>query len=70
MRLTLRPCSGADTRSLLLSLAAGTTTCSHLTTRRLTHTHRKKAQLCGAAGRAQEPAGRVGSLVAKMMSGK
>lgn len=40
----LRPCRGADTRSLLLSPAAGTTTCSHPTK------HRKEAQLCGAEG--------------------
>lgn len=45
MRPTPRPCSGADSRSLLPSLAARTTTCSHPTTRRLTHAHRKEAQL-------------------------
>ena len=45
LRLSPRPCSGADSRSLLPSLAARTTTCSHPTTRRLTHAHRKEAQL-------------------------
>lgn len=45
LRLTPKPCSGADSRSLLLSLAARTTTCSHPTTHRLTHAHRKEAQL-------------------------
>uniref|UniRef100_A0A4X1VXX5 Nonsense-mediated mRNA decay factor n=1 Tax=Sus scrofa TaxID=9823 RepID=A0A4X1VXX5_PIG len=45
LRPTPRPCSGADSRSLLPSLAARTTTCSHPTTRRLTHAHRKEAQL-------------------------
>ena len=35
----------ADSTSLLPSLAARTTTCSHPTTRRLTHVHRKEAQL-------------------------
>ena len=45
LRLTPRPCSGADSRSLVPSLAARTTTCSHPTTHRLTHAHRKEAQL-------------------------
>lgn len=45
LKLSPRPCSGADSRSLLPSLAARTTTCSHPTTRRLTHAHRKEAQL-------------------------
>lgn len=64
MRRTPRPCSGAASRSLLPSLAARTTTCSHPTTRRLTHARRKEAQLHtgrregpGAAGRAQSRLG-------------
>lgn len=64
MRRTPRPCSGAASRSLLPSLAARTATCSHPTTRRLTHARRKEAQLHtgrregpGAAGRAQSRLG-------------
>lgn len=58
-----RPCSGAASRSLLPSLAARTTTCSHPTTHRSTHAGRKPSctqaagRAPGAAGKAPKPLG-------------
>lgn len=59
MRWTPRPCSGADSRSLLPSLAAEATTCSHPTTRRRTHARTQR----GGRREGPEPAGRAGPLV-------
>lgn len=72
MRWTPRPCSGADSRSLLPSLAARTATCSHPTTRRLhsrTHAERRPQGGPGSRREGPEPAGRAGPLVVKT-SGK
>lgn len=68
LRLIPKPCSGADSRSLLPSLAAGTTTCSHPTTDSRTHSGRKPS-CTQAEGGPRSQLGGWAPPVAKTTSG-